>query len=140
MPVTNLAPSSIQRDKALAFPFQHGPVNFPALSPAEKRVYDSIRSLLLTGKNERVMRPGFGVDVHQYVFDTLTPLMQARIAADVTGQIQLYEPRAQVISVIPSLEKNDTGLETTLIIDILYRVGNQPVQQQVPIPLTNKGT
>ncbi len=140
MPATNLAPSNIQKKRALAFPFQRGPVNFPALSADEKRVFDSIHSLLLTGKGERVMRPRYGVDVHQYVFDTITPLMQARISADVTGQIQLYEPRAKVISVIPSLLKNETGMETTLVIDVLYRVGNQPVQQQVPVPLTSKGT
>lgn len=139
MPSTNIPPSTTNEVNGLAFPFQRGKVGFPAMCKPDLSVMNSIRSLLMTGKNERVMRPGFGVDTYKYVFDTISPILQAKIAADVTQQIQLYEPRAQIISVIPSLRKSDTNQETTLVFDIEYQVGNQVVGLQVDLPPQSLG-
>ncbi len=141
MPNTNLPPSTKDADivKTLAFPYQVGKVKFPAMATPNRPVFDSITSLLTTGRGERVMRPLFGVNVSRFVFDTITPIMQARIAADVTQVIQTYEPRADVISVVPTLEKSDTNKKTVVVLDIVYSENGQPKRQQVPIPLTTQG-
>ena len=42
--------------QSISFPFQLGQTNFPKMSESNDVIRDSIESLLLTAKNERVMR------------------------------------------------------------------------------------
>jgi phage baseplate assembly protein W len=98
-----------------------------------------ILALLLTGKNEIVMNTAFGVNLHDYVFTDLTPIKQAQVASAVTTAIETYIPEVEVMSVLPEVSKNDEGLESTLLINITYRVAGQQITQQIPISPTMQG-
>ena len=141
MPVTNLPPpiGDAEIVKSLAFPYQRGQTGFPALARVNQVVYSSIVALLLTGKNERLMHADLGVNIHQYLFEDLTPILRARLATDVTAAIARWVPKATVLSVLPDEVKNDEGLRTSLAINILYSVNGQPVNQQVLVPVTTQG-
>lgn len=121
--------------RTLAFPFQLGLSGFPAMANAERAVYQSILALMLTGSNERLMHVDMGVNLHRMVFDNLTPLLQARVATEVTRAIETWEPRAEVIGVQSRLSDKADGVETAIIVDVLYRVAGQPQSQQVQVPL-----
>jgi phage baseplate assembly protein W len=121
--------------RTLAFPFQLGLSGFPAMANAERAVYQSILALMLTGSNERLMHVDMGVNLHRMVFDNLTPLLQARVATEVTRAIETWEPRAEVIGVQSRLSDKSDGVETAIIVDVLYRVAGQPQSQQVQVPL-----
>ena len=142
MTVTNLAPPTADSKivKTLAFPFQRGRLKFPAMARPTQPVFNSITALLLTGKNERVMRPDFGVGVHDNLFATMSPIMQARVSADAVRSIQRYEPRADVLSVIPSEKTGDNNERTAIVFDLLYKVAGQPEKNQVLVPTTMQGT
>lgn len=142
MAITNLVPSTDDSKlvKTLAFPFQQGQLKFPAMARPTQPVFNSITALLLTGQNERVMRPDFGVRVHDNLFATMSPITQAKISADAARSIQKYEPRAEVLSIIPSEELGDNGQRTAIVFDLVYRVAGQPQTQQVVIPTTMQGT
>jgi len=137
MPNANQPPpvTDAQITLSLAFPFQLGASGFPAMADPKKVVFYHIAALLLTGKNERVMSPGFGVNIHSYVFDNLTPITQARISAVVTSAIELWVPEAKVLKVLSTMEKNEEGMQSAIVLDIVYRVANQTAQMQVPIPV-----
>jgi hypothetical protein len=137
MPNVNQLPPLLDADivRTLAFPFQLGQAGFPAMANAERAVYQSIMALLLTGSNERLMHTDLGVNLHRLVFDNLTPLLQARIATEVTRAIETWEPRAEVIGVQSRISDKSDGVTTAIIVDVLYRVAGQPQSQQVQVPL-----
>lgn len=137
MPTVNTPPPVTDAEivKTLAFPYQLGQSGFPALADPTKAVFQSILALLLTGTNERLMHVDMGVNIHRLVFDNLTPILQARIATEVTRAIEDYEPRAQVLAVDSALGTNSEGGPTAIIVDVLYRVNGQTLSQQVEIPL-----
>jgi hypothetical protein len=108
---------------------------FPAMSGSERAIYQSILSLMMTGTNERLMHVDLGVNLHRLVFDNMTPLLQARIATEVTRAIETWEPRAEVMGVDSRMGDKSDGVTTAIIVDVLYRVAGQPQSQQVQIPL-----
>lgn len=121
--------------RTLAFPFQLGRAGFPAMASAERAIYQSILSLMMTGPQERLMHVDLGVNLHRLVFDNLTPLLQARIATEVTRAIQTWEPRAEVLGVQSRISTREDGVSTAIIVDVLYRVGGQQESQQVQVQL-----
>lgn len=137
MSFVNQVPSTKDSNlvKGLAFPYQLGQTSFPAMAAAEDSVFDSITSLILTGKNERVMRTQLGVNLSDFVFENLTPISMARIASAVTTAIEEWEPRAEVLSVIPTVGQNADAHGTTIFVDLVYRIAGQNYRQQIPIPL-----
>ena len=138
MPPLNQPPPVSDADvvKSLAFPFQLGKAGFPALATPAQVVFNSIVALLLTGTNERVMHADMGVNLHRLVFENLTPILEAQIAAEVTRAIETYEPRAEVMAVDARVSTmSEAGVVTAILVDVLYRVAGQPVQQQVEVPV-----
>jgi hypothetical protein len=137
MPNVNQIPPLIDAAiiRTLAFPFQLGRAGFPSMASADHAIFQSIQALLMTGTNERLMHVDLGVNLHRLVFDNLTPLLQARIATEVTRAIETWEPRAEVMGVDSRISERSDGVETAIIVDVLYRVAGQLQSQQVPIPL-----
>jgi phage baseplate assembly protein W len=137
MPTANQPPPVTDAEivLSLAFPYQLGVSGFPQLADPAKVAFYHIVALLLTGKNEKVMNPGFGVNIHGYVFDDLSAITMARISTVVSGAIEEWIPEVQVLRVIPKIEKNEDGTQSTIILDIQYRLANQSAQMQVPIPV-----
>jgi len=129
--------SSADTVKTLAFPFQRGPSGFPALADPKRVAFYKISSLLLTAKGERVMNPDYGVEIHNYVFDNLTPITAAKISSAVVAAIQTWIPEVTVLRVVPTLQQNNDKTQSTIILEISYRVANQAANMQVPI---NVGT
>lgn len=119
--------------QSIAFPFQFGPTSFPKVQESTNVVLDSLKSLVLTGVGERVMRNDIGTNANAYVFETLTELTKARIAADVKRAIDLYEPRAKVLAINP-FEATPQG---TILVDVIYRIAGQTVKQQIIVSAPN---
>jgi phage baseplate assembly protein W len=121
--------------QGLAFPFQRGSQGFPATDHGVDRVvFNSLKALLTTGRNERVMRPGLGTNIHSLLFDNISAITKARIAADVTRAITLYEPRAELLSLEVKTGKELKMEDTALVVEIVWRVTNQIFSQQIPFP------
>jgi len=128
--------SDVDLVKSIAFPFHLGATSFPEGAQGPGVVFANMVALILTGKSERVMHYDVGTNVHEFVFDNMDPLTQARIGADVTAAIDNWVPEAQLLSVKPVEivpTKNSKG--TTILIDIVYRVAGQVYNQQVPVTI-----
>lgn len=118
--------------RSIKFPFSFGNTAFPDISEGIDVVLNSLKALLTTGIKERVMRNDVGINVHAYVFDNMTPITRARIAAEVKRAINLYEPRAQVLA-IDAKEGNE---QNTIFVDIIFRIAGQTMRQQIPVSTT----
>jgi phage baseplate assembly protein W len=90
-----------------------------ALSEYEDDVREALRIILLTSKGERVMRPDFGAELHDFVFESMSATTMGRVQAAVTDALIKWEPRIQVIGVNVEAEHGEIG---KLLIDIEYRV------------------
>jgi phage baseplate assembly protein W len=89
------------------------------LSSAESNIEQSVRLIIGTAKGERVMRPEFGCEVHDYVFSTADPTTLSMIEDAVREALVQWEPRIDVESVDARRAEADPN---KVLIDIEYWV------------------
>lgn len=90
-----------------------------AMVEAEDDIEQSLAILLATRRGERVMQPGFGCDLNEFLFAEITPSLVGQVRDLVTNAILDHEPRVQLEAVDVSDERADEGL---LLITIEYTV------------------
>lgn len=125
--------------RSIAFPFHLGESGFPQLAEASRVAYYHILALMLTGTSERVMHVDLGVNTHRMVFGTMSPLLQARVANEVTRALQLWVPEVRVESVVPRRGTLADGSTEAMIVDVAYQLAGQPGNMQVAVPLVGPG-
>jgi Bacteriophage baseplate protein W len=103
-----------------AFPLRTDATGRIALVSREQEIEESMRLILGTAIGERPMRPEFGCEIHDYVFDSADTETAARVAAAVRASLRRWEPRIEVRDVIVSFDSEDSS---TIYIDIRYAVG-----------------
>jgi uncharacterized protein len=82
-------------------------------------IQSSLEILLTTRPGERVMRPDFGCNLDELVFEPLTTTFKTYIKDLISTAILYYEPRIEV----NSIDLDDTGeLEGRILIVIDYTV------------------
>lgn len=90
-----------------------------AMAADEESVRQAIVIILSTAKGERLMRPDFGCNLHEFVFAVNDRATQASAAFEVREALQTWEPRIDVLDV-DATSAGDRGEE--LLISIDYRV------------------
>ena len=81
----------------------------------------SIRMIMMTRQGERVMRPDFGCDIHEYAFDTMDYTTLVQMEHAVRQALMVWEPRITDVEVNIINEQDQEG---TLLIEISYVVRN----------------
>ena len=85
----------------------------------EADIESSLEILLSTRPGERVMRPDYGCNLDELVFEPLTTTFKTYIKDLISTAILYYEPRIEV----NSIDLDDTGeLEGRIVISIDYTV------------------
>lgn len=85
----------------------------------EDDVHSSLQILLATMQGERVMRPDFGCNLDELVFESLTTTFKTYIKDLIATAILYYEPRIDV----NKIELNDTGeIEGKILISVDYTI------------------
>ena len=79
------------------------------------------------------MQPYLYVDVQEFMFETLTPIVGARIASSVSRAIEMWVPEAKVESVRAEIHKSNDKTQSTIILSIDYIEANQSVSIQAPL-------
>jgi phage baseplate assembly protein W len=103
----------------ISFPLQADQRGVLALAHGVSDIEQAINVILGTAPGERPMRPDFGCEVHDYVFDTIDAEMVGRVETAIHKALDRWEPRIQVTSIDFDLEEVDRG---RLLITISYRV------------------
>ena len=92
-----------------------------ALSHHEKKIAESILIILGTAKGERVMRPNFGCDIHDRIFNIVDAATLTLIRSDIEDALILWEPRIEVSDVTTSTERLNLGcIDVEVSYKILY--------------------
>lgn len=120
------------------FPVEADPVTgrFKETS-GESDIIQAISMILMTRKGERVMRPEFGCDICQYLFDTTDYHALQMMERVVTESLISWEPRIRDIEVKAELSGEE---EAVVMIEIHYvvRSTNNPYNLVYPFYL-NEG-
>jgi len=90
-----------------------------SLSKGQLSIEDSIKIILGTAKGERVMRPEFGCDIHEHVFDSINETMITLVTTAVEEALIKWEPRIDIGAVTA---QRDPDTPSRLVIDIRYIV------------------
>ena len=90
-----------------------------ALSHGERDIEQAIRIILLTPKGQRLMRPTFGCQIHELIYDANDATTAGLAAYYVEEALAMWEPRIRVLEVIsqPDLEN-----EARLLIHVTYEI------------------
>ena len=102
----------------------------------ETDIEESIRIILGTAKGERVMRPEFGCDVHDYAFAVVDTTTRTLISSSVREALTRWEPRISVERVDTSTAELDAG---RLLVDIDYRVRTSNTRRNLVYPFSVGG-
>lgn len=90
-----------------------------ATAAEKESVRQAIEIILSTARGERVMRPDFGCNLHEFVFAVNDRATQAQVAFEVREALEAWEPRIDVLDV-EARAGGDRG--EVLLIGIEYRV------------------
>lgn len=118
--------------KGMAFPFRQSDTEIPAAVTDAELVRQSLVQILNTNRGERVMRPQFGCNLQQYVFENNDDLLEQLLRTEISTAISRWEPRALLNSVVFSRD------DTTLLVSVVYTVVTTQTQDtlQVAVPVT----
>lgn len=97
----------------------------------EEDISQSIRIIMMTRKGERVMRPEFGCDIHDYVFGTMDYTTLVQMEHAVREALTIWEPRITQVEVAIDSGQEEEGV---LLIRISYvvRSTNNPYNLVYP--------
>ncbi len=102
-----------------------------SLSRAEQDIEEAVWLILATAKGERVMEPGFGCGIHDYVFAPNDPATRGAIAYEVQKALSEYEPRIEAD--VPRVESSPEAANR-LLIRVDYRVRSNNEKRNLVYP------
>ena len=103
----------------LAFPLGTDPRGALALTSGREDIEQALKVILGTAPGERPMRPEFGCDIHDLVFEAIDASTVGRIETAIRAAAVRWEPRVEVTDIDFDLSRVDEG---ALEITIGYRI------------------
>lgn len=115
--------------RSLAFPFGVRGDTFPGSSSGSERRADRIAAALTQRRGERRMRPRIGVNVHEWVFESLTPIGVAQLNGVIRSSLELTVPDIPIMSV--QAMKAESGGRLGFRVRIVYVDDGELVEMEV---------
>ena len=93
---------------------------------SEEHIKQSLRTLLLTGRGERVMRREFGNRLGAFLFENIDATTATLIKGEIRRAIEQYEPRVEIEEIKVLGHRRDPGV---IGVELLYRISSTGVSQ-----------
>jgi phage baseplate assembly protein W len=103
----------------VAFPLQVNPRGGVALAGGEEDINQALALILATAPGERPMRPEFGCEVHDLIFDNIDAATVGKMETAIRTSLDRWEPRVEVTAVDFDLDRSADG---QVVITVTYRV------------------
>ena len=82
-------------------------------------VKQSVKNLLLTGKGEKPFQPEFGADLNSALFELDTDFDPEYLQNVIADAIQIYEPRANLLSVSVQLKPDYNSIDASVEFQVI---------------------
>tara|TARA_Y100001938_G_scaffold149414_1_gene236122 strand:- start:2430 stop:2834 length:405 start_codon:yes stop_codon:yes gene_type:complete len=103
----------------------------------DNAIRQSVMNIILTRQGERPFDRRFGVGLHQYLFENMSPLDKAEFYRDVMAQLGTYEPRVELASIKWDESKIDSNdISVTIDFFILKGTQSKPKPESLKIELS----
>jgi phage baseplate assembly protein W len=109
--------------KGFGSTFDAGVSGIPPFYVDTDLIGESIKEILLTQKGERIMRPDFGTNILELIFENDGEFLQSELKSEILGAIQKYEPRAKVMPDDIVIESEDGEVVVTINYEYLGEKG-----------------
>jgi len=119
--------------KGISFPPRIGDDGRWAWSAGADNIRESIRIILLTALEERIMLPGFGCGLQNYLFEPNTVATRRLIEEAVRQALGRWEPRIHVQQVAVEEDEQDP---TSAIVTIYYQLVATLAQERLRLTVT----
>lgn len=107
-----------------SFPPEFAPVAGGVLMTAdEDDIHASLRILFGTALGERFLRPRYGLDMHEVLFEPMSTTLKTYLEDRIRTTVLIYEPRIQPVTLSLDTSGQNEG-RVTLILDYLVRATN----------------
>jgi len=100
--------------RGIAFPFAKGTTSLPNAATDAALIKQSLIQIVMTGRNERVMRPEFGCNALRFVFENNDDLLGELIRAEVSATVERFEPRVVLLDVLVTRDTEAAQVIVTL--------------------------
>lgn len=119
--------------RGIFFPFKKGLNALPQPVTDSELVKQSLQQIVLTGRNERVMRPDFGCDAYSFIHENNNELLAELIRTEVNSSIGRFEPRVilQDVEVVRDVDKGEVSI--TLVYVLVATRQQDTVEIVVPM-------
>ena len=105
--------------KGIGFPFAVDGQGHLRMTEGDRNIEESLLLILGTAPGERVMRPDFGCEIHEYVFKPNNATTASLVSYYAREAIVKWEPRVESVRV---RAYPDRLLENVMRVEITYRV------------------
>ena len=107
----------------LAFPLGVDSRGAIALATGETDIEQAMSLILSTAPGERPMRPEFGCEVHDLIFDVIDAATTGKMELAVRKALDRWEPRVEVVNIDTDLSRMGDG-ELWVTISYIVRATN----------------
>jgi phage baseplate assembly protein W len=94
------------------------------MSEYEQDIQEAVYLILMTRKGERVMRPNFGCDIYDHLFDVVDYTVLKQMEAKVEEALIYWEPRIKEIEVSAEQSENADNCVDIQISYVVRRTNN----------------
>lgn len=100
-------------------------------------IRQSIMNIILTRPGEKPFDRNFGVGLHNYLFELMSPITIAKLERDIIWAVNGYEPRARIDRVVVNGDNiDDNEVDITIRFSILSGNSSTPNKDVIQISLT----
>lgn len=117
--------------RGLTFPLDINAFGGMAMSEGSDNIEQSVQCIIGTAVGERVMRPGFGCRIHDFVFHPNSSSTCGMVAFYVKEALQKWEPRITDIQVTAEPNTDDQAVMT---VEVNYKISATNVDRNFVYP------
>lgn len=118
--------------RGINFPFIKGPTALPEPVTDDDLIKQSLRQIVLTGRNTRVMRPDFGCDAAVFVHENNDDLLGELIRTEVFSAVGRFEPRVILQDV--EVERDVDAGEVTVTLNYVLVATKEQDTVEIAVP------
>ncbi len=119
--------------KGIGFPVRIGDDGRVAWSSGAQNIRESMRIILMTELNQRLLLPRFGCGLQNYLFEPNTVSTRRLIEDSVTQALGLWESRIALDSVTVEADESEP---TTAVVSIKYKMIANDTWEKLSLTLT----
>lgn len=106
----------------ITLPLERGNTGYFAQSTNTlQQIKSNFKNLMLTRKGERVMQPQFGTDVHNLVFEQITPETSDNMKLSITNAVERWMPFLELQNIEVITPADGDVYAVTIKVDYRFR-------------------